>query len=189
MEGTLGEVIPWAPTFAPRSWAFCQGQILSINSNQALFSLLGTTYGGDGRTTFALPDLRGRVAMGEGDGPATSNRTLGSRGGQDQVALAVSQVPSHVHTATASGTPVIPAVSDPGTTHLPAAGLSLAAGDFLANPVELYSDGAADTTLGGLMGGAATLANAGGGVPHENRDPYLGLNYIICVAGLFPSRN
>ncbi len=101
-EPFLGQVILFAGNFAPRNWALCQGQLLPINSNQSLFSILGTQYGGDGRTTFALPDLRGRAPLSHGQGPGLSNRQIGERGGQEQVSLSEAQLPSHQHSEGAS---------------------------------------------------------------------------------------
>ena len=157
--------------FAPRSWAFCDGQLLAINSNQALFSILGTTYGGDGRTTFGLPDLRGRVSMHEGNGPGLSNRSLGQKSGQETATLTTQQIPAHNHTvsgANASGDD-----SDPTTGN----GFGSASND-------LYLETEPGTSMG-----AGTIKNTGGGQSHNNVQPFLCVNYIIALQGTFPSRN
>jgi len=185
MEGMIGEIRLFAGNFAPRAWAFCEGQLLPINQNQALFSILGTIYGGDGRTTFALPDLRGRVALGPGHGPGLSDYRLGARGGVENVTLNATQIPSHNHTATPqlqfaqpastapANTPSPGPAANPGTTQMPA-----------------YSNGPATTTLAaGDVTGDVQIGNTGGGLSHENRQPFLAVNYIICLQGVFPSRS
>jgi microcystin-dependent protein len=179
MEGYLAALMLFASNFAPRSWAFCQGQILSISQNTALFSLLGTTYGGNGQTTFALPDLRGRVAVGTGQGPGLSNVSLGEMSGEPTHTLITTEMPSHTHTIT------VRAVASAGTTNTPAAGNSLATlVDSRNNGLNVYSNAAPDTNLG-----SGTAGNTGGSQPHNNMQPYLGMNYIICLEGIFPSRN
>jgi microcystin-dependent protein len=167
----IGEIILFAGNFAPRGWAFCEGQLLSIASNSALFSILGTTYGGDGRTTFALPDLRGRVPLGPGTGPGLSTRALGQRSGQENVTLTTGQLPSHTHTANAhagNGS------SDNPTGLLPA-----------QNPAGIpeYAAGANAALAANAIG------NTGSSQAHNNMQPFLGLNYIIALVGTFPSRN
>ncbi len=178
MEPTLGEVRYFAGNFAPRSWAFCEGQLLAISQNQALFSILGTTYGGDGRTTFALPDLRGRAPIAPGQGPGLPNVQLGQRGGTASTTLTALNLPSHNHQFT------VKASSDPGNTPDPT-------GNYLSNAKFLDNDfvgtDPAPTVVNMASGG--TTSNAGGSQPFENRDPYLGLHAIICLQGLFPSRN
>lgn len=161
----LGEIRLGGWNFAPRGWAFCSGQLLPISQNTALFSLLGTTYGGNGQTTFALPDLRGRVAVGQGSGSGLSAVDLGEVGGVEQVTLLQTQMPAHTHP--------VRAATGAQTTNRPT-GAYVGAGNS-------YSV-SADTTL-------AAPDTAGGSSPHENRQPYLGLNYVIALAGIFPSRN
>lgn len=174
MEGYLAQVLLFAGNFAPRNWAFCEGQLLPISQNQALFSLLGTTYGGDGRTSFALPDLRGRVPIGPRRGAGLSNYTLGQKGGVETVTLQQNQMPSHNHVMTASsGAP----------THNTASGSSLASANRSVDMDNIYADGAANVSMGSETG------NAGGNLDHENRPPFIALNYIICLAGIFPSRS
>jgi microcystin-dependent protein len=169
-EPFLAEIKIVGFNFSPRGWAFCDGQILPINQNQSLYALLGTTYGGDGRTTFALPDLRGRTPIHVGSSNGTSHG-LGQKAGAEGVALSVSEIPTHTHTARAS--------SDLGNNPNPATRV-------LADtaPNELYHDA---TDLVALRSG--TIANAGGGQPHNNMQPYLVLNYCIALQGVFPSRN
>ncbi len=163
-------------TFAPRNWALCDGQILSIAQNTALFSLLGTTYGGNGQTTFALPDLRGRVPIHFGVGPGLSSRSLGQVDGAENVALTGTQMPSHSH----SGGMVAGASSQPASVTDPA-------GRVFAAPTDggnVYSDAAS-----GQLGGGGTLPSDGGNQPHSNIQPYTCINFCIATAGIFPSRN
>ncbi len=168
-EPFLAEVRIVAFNFAPRGWAFCDGQILPISQNQSLYSLLGTTYGGDGRTSFALPDLRGRVPIHVGSSNG-SVHTEGQKGGEETHTLNQAEMPQHTHTARASSTP---------------GDAPLAAGHVLAdNPVQLYAN---PGNLVELRSG--TTANAGGGQAHNNMQPTLVLNFCIALQGLFPSRN
>jgi microcystin-dependent protein len=166
----IGQVIPVPYNFAPVGWAFCDGQLLSISQNTALFSLLGTQFGGDGRSTFALPNLQGFVAIGTGQGPGLSSYSLGNTGGVASAALNPNQIPQHNHNALA--------FARGGNSRSPA-------GAFWARPV---SDTPFGPTASGTMAPAA-IAAAGGGQPHENRQPYLVLNYIIALQGVFPPRS
>lgn len=168
-EPFLGEIIIVAFNFAPRGYALCQGQILPISQNTAVFSLLGTTYGGNGQTTFALPDLRGRVPVAAGQGPGLSNIDLGQVGGSESATLTANQMPAHNHAAQSSqaaGTATRPA------NNFPAAGQAV------------YTGATDNTTLN-----PAFIKNTGGGQPFALRSPYLGLNYAIALQGIFPSRN
>jgi len=172
MEGMIGEIRMFGGNFAPRSWALCDGQLLPINQNQALFSILGTTYGGDGRTTFGLPDLRGRVAIHPGNGPGLSTRRLGEKSGTETNTLNVNQMPSHGHS--------VPMIAP------------IAAGDT-------GSDKDSDSGDNGFM--KATLDKrqlqrfnlkadpAGGNQPVNNVQPFQCVNFIICLQGIFPSRS
>jgi microcystin-dependent protein len=181
MEPTLGYVTLFAGNFAPRSWALCQGQILPINQNQALYSLLGINYGGDGRTTFGLPELRGRCIVG-----AAGASGLGTRGGAQGVSLTTAQLPAHGHTVT--GTPSLPADANAASAAAPDGGRVPARG-FLAGlgrDLNLYRAPTATTALGGPF---ATVASTGGGQAHPNEQPYQAIHYIIALQGLFPSRN
>jgi len=179
MEPFLGQISMFGFNFAPRGWAFCNGQLLSISSNTALFALLGTIYGGDGRTTFALPDLRGRIAMQHGTGPGLSSHSIGQRTGAENLILTVNQMPSHTHAATSN---VSIGVSDEdGTTNE-------AAGNILANTVNNNYGGTANGQLGGVTNGV-TNANTGGNQAFSNMQPFLAINFSIALQGVFPSRN
>lgn len=177
MEGTIGTIILFGGNFAPRSWAFCQGQLLAIASNDALFSILGTTYGGDGRTTFGLPDLRGRAPIGTGSGPGLPPVQLGAKGGSSAVTLTANNLPSHTHTATTTV-----GVSSQNASSEEPAGNVLA-----AQPGNVFS--AASTANGNMGAVATTVANTGGGQSFDNHQPYLGLEFVICLQGVYPSRS
>lgn len=171
-EPILGEIKMFAGNFAPTGWAFCQGQLLPIAQNQALFALLGTTYGGDGRTTFALPDLRGRVPVGFGQGPGLSYKDLGQQFGTETVTLTTAQMPAHSHT--------VNAVTSEGNQNLPTNSLP-------ANTKALdkeYSDAASNTTMKSGM-----IGITGSSQPVNISQPSLGVNFIIALQGIFPSRN
>jgi microcystin-dependent protein len=158
--------------FAPRGWAWCNGQLLPISQNTALFSLLGTTYGGDGKSTFALPDLQGRAPMHPGQGPGLSLHDLGETGGSETVSLLESEIPSHAHALMAQGTP--------GDSNVPAANsIARVVG---ATPY-LPPAGAPLVSMSGQM-----LAPAGGDQPHNNLQPYLTCYFNIALQGVFPPR-
>ncbi len=169
-EPFLGEVRIFAGNFAPRGWAFCHGQLLPIASHSALFSLLGTIYGGDGRTTFALPDLRGRTPIGVGSGPGLTPRREGQRMGEERHTLTEPELPAHDHPLQASGE--YPSTDDP-------ANASLARQEFRG-----YAASNPTTTMR-----SGSVANAGGGQAHNNMQPSLAMNYIIALVGLYPSRS
>jgi microcystin-dependent protein len=173
-EPYLATMCVFAGNFAPRGYAFAQGQLLPISSNTALFSLLGTTYGGDGRTTFALPDTRGRVLVGAGNGPGLSNYILGQKGGAETVTLTTAQIPAHTHSARAKN--LLGNSSSPSNT--------VWAQVSEGSRVTGYSTQAPDVSLN-----AAAISNTGGGQAHENRMPYLVINWIIALQGIFPSRS
>ena len=170
-EPFLAEVRIVGFNFAPRGWAFCDGQILPINQNQSLYSLLGTTYGGDGRTTFALPDLRGRTPIHVGASDGGSHHSQGQKSGEETHVLSVSEMPQHRHLP--SGTSLPDTTPTPGPSVLP--------GQNAGAP---YRTGAAAQFMG-----VGTVANAGGSQAHDNMQPYLALNFCIALQGLFPSRN
>lgn len=180
MDGFLGEIRLFAPDFAPKNWAFCRGQLLAINQNQALFSLLGTYYGGDGRTNFALPNLTGRSGMGVGTGSGLSARNLGDSIGSTTNTITIAQLPAHTHAL--SGTLALPANSATGNQQSPTTGY------FASDGSKKY-----DSQQDGVTMQPATLnltvSNVGSGTAVTNMMPYLALNYIICLAGVFPSRN
>ena len=160
----VGEIRIFAGNFAPFGWALCYGQLLSIVENETLFNLIGTTYGGDGQNTFALPDLRGRVPLHQGNG-----FVLAQTGGQETVTLTVQQIPSHNHGAAAT--------SGPGNSDSPAG-----ANAWAAAATPLYSSAATNAQMN-----ATALSLAGGNQPHNNMSPYLTVNYIISLFGIFPS--
>ncbi|HEX6430553.1 MAG TPA: tail fiber protein [Niastella sp.] len=181
MDGTLGQVIMFGGNFAPRGWAFCQGQLMSIAQNTALFSILGTTYGGDGQTTFGLPDLRGRVAVGQGQGPGLSAWDLGELQGNEVVNLNISEMPMHSHSVVVSNNPANAATGANNGYIAAAKGL------YGTDPVDvnMYNN---DPAPADVLGNKS-IANAGGSTPHPNIQPSLGLNYVICTEGIYPSRN
>ncbi len=180
MEGYIAQIMMFAGTFAPKGWAYCDGSILSIASNTALFSLVGTTYGGNGTTTFALPDFRGRVAVGTGNGPGLSPRTLGEVAGTEGVTLLTSNMPAHNHPATATvqvGVTNVTANSDdPDGSLLTTTGAAF------------YATGAGSGHLGGVTANVTT-GIVGSNQPVSTMQPYLVMNYVICLYGIFPSRN
>lgn len=208
MDAFLGTIIAWAPNFAPRGWLFCNGQELQIRQYSAVFALLGTQYGGDGVSTFALPNLNSRVAVGANMGgtppPGTTPYSLGKTGGADSVTLLAGNLPTHTHSATSTPNLTIsnlnvqlPASTSTGNTATPGNLVALAkALDSSGVPVEMYTTGTTDTTIkpanvtGGTIDGTitTTVGATGGSTPFDNRQPYLALNYIICVEGIFPSR-
>jgi microcystin-dependent protein len=194
MEGTIGEIRGFAGNFAPRGWALCQGQLLSIAQNNALFSILGTIYGGDGRTTFALPDLRGRVPIGEGTGPALTPRRLGSRSGTEINYLSLNQLPRHNHLAAwtqTAGVATMPASTDPATSEEPGPNLHMSLAEAGGNSY-IYGNGTPDTTLQNgtvSVAGTVTLQNTGGNQAFNNIQPFLTIHWIICMIGEYPSRS
>lgn len=162
-------VLPF--NFAPRGWASCDGQLMPISQNTALFSLVGTYYGGDGRSTFALPNLGGRFATSSGTGPGLSPRDVGETVGQAAVSLAPSEMPGHTHTLGAGSSPA--ATSPAGNVMAPT-----------ANGSSVYRAPGAPAPMA-----AATISPAGGGQPHENRQPFLALTFCIALQGIFPARS
>lgn len=168
----LGEIILFGGNFAPRGWALCDGQLLSISSYSALFSILGTTYGGDGRSTFGLPDLRGRAPVHVGTGPGLSSYALGQRGGVETVTLNQAQIPAHSHAVNAT---------DKGSSDKPT-GLVPAAANSGASFGQPGGKEAAQMS-------SEMVAKSGGGQAHENRAPYLAVTYIIALQGTYPSRS
>lgn len=193
-EGFLGEIRMFAGTFAPRSWAFCEGQLLSIAQNQALFAIVGCQYGGDCRTTFALPDLRGRVAISAGRGPGLQDYPQASRGGAEFRTLTLEQMPSHNHALSLTG--LDGAVDIPVNTNAgdedqsnPGAGVLVDNGKgrfaSTATPNAKYGG----QTLPVAITGDGTVQNNGGNQSFDNRQPFLAIRYIICLQGVFPSRS
>lgn len=168
----VGEILLFAGNFAPVGWAFCDGRLLSIAEYETLFALIGTTYGGDGQSTFALPDLRGRVPIHQGQGPGLSPRVIGQTGGVEQVSLTPSQLPAHRHALRASS-----------ATASSSAGVS---GSLLATPASTKLYGI--TPGGGSVMAVSALSASGNSQPHNNMAPSLGLNHIISLFGVFPSQ-
>lgn len=179
MEGTMAVVTPVAYNFTPRNWMQCNGQLLAISTNSALFSLLGTTYGGNGQTTFGLPDLRGRVAVGTGNGPG-GNVTLGEVTGSENVTLTVNNMPSHNHNGSVTITPKVGA-----TAETPDADSCY--------PGQAANGYANTTTPSTFINGptviSANIGMAGSSMPFEVLTPYITVNYVICAYGIYPSRN
>jgi microcystin-dependent protein len=172
MDPFVAEIRIFGFNFAPKAWAFCDGQILPLTQNTALFSLLGTTYGGDGKVTFALPDLQGRAPMQPGQGPGLSQHQLGETGGSDTVTVLQSEMPSHPHTLRADAV-------DPADTNVPSPNATFAA----STGGTLYQ-GSQNTSLD-----PQALAVTGGGLPHNNLQPYLTMNFCIALQGVFPPRS
>lgn len=174
MTPFIGQIMMFAGNFAPRGWAFCDGQLLPIANYTALFSIIGTTYGGDGKTTFALPDLRGRVAISAGQGPGLSNYVEGARGGHESVTLTQTNMPPHNHSLNVKNAA--------GNTSAPA-GNALAGHGTSVPPQGNFSTDAPDNQASN-----ASVGNTGGGIPFSVMQPYLTIRYVIALEGVFPSR-
>jgi microcystin-dependent protein len=170
MEGFIGEIRTWANSYAPRGWMYCEGQELAIGQYQAMYVVIGTAFGGNGTTTFRLPDLRGRAAVGMGAGPGLTPRTLGQTAGAESVTLTEAQLPAHRHSLNAS--------SEPASVASPVGAYPAAAEQLMP-----YASSA-----GGVMA-SAMIATAGQSQAHSNLQPYLAVRYIICVEGYFPVRS
>ena len=169
MDPFIGQIVLFAGNFAPRGWALCEGQLLPISSNSALFSILGTTYGGDGRTTFALPDFRGRTALQHGAGPGLTTLPLGAKGGAESISITANNLPS---------APVsIPAIEDDASSDEPSGNAMALSESSIYGPATGSTSRMADGTL------------RGGNQPIQHRPPYLTCNFIIALVGVFPSRN
>jgi len=205
MEGTIGEIRAFAGNFAPQAWLFCQGQSLQINDYQTLYAITGTLYGGDGVNTFNLPNISSRIVVGTGQGAGLSNYTLGQVSGEENHALNLLELPAHTHqvtptfsTTAASATISLNAVASPGNQALPV-------GHFLSEEQSgsdnIYATTSSTPNLIDLNSKAAQVSNllppkpqvsigvSGSSTPHNNIQPVLAVNYIICVEGIFPSRN
>ncbi|WP_345802252.1 tail fiber protein [Microbacterium sp. AZCO] len=168
MDPFIGELRLFGFTFAPQGWALCNGQLLAISQNTALFSLLGTTYGGNGQTTFALPDLRGRAPIAFGQGPGLTNRAQGEVGGEEAVTLTAATLPPHSHTVAAASA---------ATTKNPSGSLP-----------SVTAAGASYGTTADLVMSPAMIGGGGSNQPHDNMPPFLVLNWCIALEGIFPSR-
>ena len=173
----IGCIFHFAGNFAPRGFMLCQGQLLAISSNTALFSILGTTYGGNGQTNFALPDLRGRTAIGAGQGPGLSNIDLGQVAGTETVTLTTQNLPAHNHQVRCD--------TNPASVGAPANNLLADSGSSQSGGVPVYSNSGAPT--GSLN--PKSVGPSGGSQPIDIHNPFLGMNYIIAVEGIYPSRN
>jgi len=171
-EPFVGEIRMFAGNFAPRGWAFCDGQLLAVSQNDALFSLLGTIYGGDGRTTFGLPDMRGRIPVHAGSGPGMSPRRLGEKGGAEKVTITINQIPGHNHGS-------IQASGDPASSVNPV-GNALG----VPNSTDLYAD-----DLSAVNMDQSAITSTGGSQNHTNLMPFLCIHFIIALFGIYPSRH
>jgi microcystin-dependent protein len=176
----VAEIRIFTGNFAPIGWALCNGQLIPISQNTALFSLLGTTYGGDGKSTFALPDLQGSAPMHAGQGSGLSLRDLGELGGEQTVTLLQTEMPAHSHSLSATTTKGTTATSSNNQLALASAG---GGKNSAGNVVNYYSTNNANTTLNQFA-----TSIAGGNLPHNNMMPFLGLNFIIALQGVFPPR-
>lgn len=172
-EPFIGEIKMFAGNFAIRGWALCDGQLLTVSQNEALFSLLGTTYGGDGRTTFGLPDMRGRIPIHAGNGPGLTPRSIGAKFGTEHETVTANQLPNHTHTLQAN-------------TQAGAQG-DAAGGTPSQSTVGVYLQSPNPASIRPLKD--ASIAQVGGGQQHDNMMPYLCINFIIALTGIFPSRN
>lgn len=177
-DAFVGEIRMFAGNFPPKNWAFCNGQLMAISQNTALFSILGTYYGGDGKSTFALPNLNGRAPLHQGQGVGLTNRVIGESGGAQQVTLLTSQLPAHTHQAYS--------LDAPGNTNNPEGAVwaqTPMQGKINKTQTPFYASAATDY----LSAGA--LPTVGMGLPHNNRQPYLGVSFIICLNGIYPARS
>lgn len=203
----LGQISLVPYNFEPRGWAYCDGRLLSISNNQALFSLIGTTHGGDGRTTFGLPDLRGRSAISSKRGPGLEDYPLGRQGGREYSTLTTNNMPPHSHAAefksgggtSGSGTADLKVTEGSGGTAVPGNAKSIASqvtvgldtGNLLSNAdsTTVIKDAITGIDTGSTDSGTVTIGITGNGTRFDNRSPYLTLNYVIALQGIFPSRN
>jgi microcystin-dependent protein len=180
----LGEIKMFGGNFAPAGFAMCNGQLVSIAQESALFALLGTTYGGDGVTTFALPNLQGRVPLNQGQGPGLTNRVIGESAGTNSVTLTSNTMPQHLHQPVANN--VDPTSDAPATNTMPCRPKQVVGG----NSVQLYTDPTKTPVAGDLKPMlAGIIGNVGNNLPHDNMMPYLVITFIISMQGIFPSRN
>lgn len=189
-ESFIGSMCVFAGNFAPRGYAFAEGQLLDISTHTALFSILGTTYGGDGRTTFALPDMRGRTVIGSNQGPGLSNYRNGATGGEESVTLSVNQIPGHSHSAVSN-------VTATATAKASLAGDTDNGSDAVwgQNPRDdIYSSETPELTMSSdaievNVSVETTIGSTGGNRSHENRMPYIAMHWIIALEGVYPARN
>jgi microcystin-dependent protein len=206
MEGMIGEIRLFAGNFSPKAWTYCAGQTMAISSNTALFSILGTTYGGNGTTTFGIPDLRGRVAIGAGSGSGLTPRTLGEMGGAPTTTISLLQMPAHIHALSGGGTVALSGsatatmnvnqtLGDLGTPDGNYLGMDMSGNNIYnpssGNPVGVMNSGAITVNTSGLTAELPTMQTSvtGVGIPFNNMQPYTGMSYILCMYGVFPPRN
>lgn len=203
MDAYIGTILPWPMSWAPTNWAMCQGQLLAISQNTPLFSLLGTTYGGNGVSTFGLPNLQGRVMVGYGNGLGLTPREMGEMAGTETVSLLVSNLPSHNHPATftpsGGGSLSLMASPNAGNSSTPAGNYianGTDPGGTVPNPIQNYVTPAAAGTTGAVAGfsgsgggGSVTVGMTGQNIPVGIMPPFLVVNFIICLQGIFPSRS
>ncbi|MGE6434667.1 phage tail protein [Shewanella baltica] len=194
----IGQISMFAGNFAPRGWAFCNGQLLSVSQNSALFAILGTTYGGNGQTTFALPNLQGRVPVHQGQSPGMSQYNLGQTGGTENVTLTANELPAHVHSVALNGTGntsvALGASSANGNTAIPGPATVPAKVVSGLTALNAFSTTAPDTTLSPATATTTVNVNGNTGIAGNNMpvhivQPYQVVNFIIALEGLFPSRN
>ena len=189
MQPHVGEIILVGFNFAPAGWAFCNGQLLAISEFETLFNLIGTTYGGDGQTTFAVPDLRGRAPIAPGQGPGLSNHTLGETGGSETVTLLEGQLPQHTHPIALNALAAAPRCRNAaGNQQTPVGNVPAIEA---AGVTATYSNAVPDANMNAgavTMNGAVVASPAGGSQAHSNLQPYLTLNYCISLFGIFPSQ-
>ena len=193
MDAFISTIMGWGPAWAPRAWTLCAGQLMPISQYSAVFSLIGTTYGGDGRTTFGIPDLRGRAPIAEGHGPGLSNYPIGAMTGTERHTLNVLEMPAHNHPANPLGLSVsIAASSSDASSATPAAGNVLGKVVDASNfgDIQIYGTGTSDVTLaGGSVTGNIGIGNSGGSQSFSIMQPILAIQFIFCMQGIFPSRN
>ncbi|WP_029284621.1 phage tail protein [Pedobacter sp. R20-19] len=179
MDPLIGQIIIFAGTYAPRGWAFCQGQTMQIRQYQALFAVLGTTYGGDGVNTFLLPNLTGKVPVHFGTAPTGTVYPLGKGGGSESVALTTLQMPAHTHAVAVNKSPDAANSVNPENNFM-----ADTTDSSLGSGPNIYTSTAPNAVMG-----ATALSAAGGSQPHSNMQPYLAMNFIIAIEGIYPSRN
>ncbi|WP_234573650.1 phage tail protein [Rhodohalobacter sp. 614A] len=198
MDYYISSIMGWGPTWAPRGWTLCAGQLLAISQFTAVFSLIGTIYGGDGRTTFRLPDLRGRAPVAAGQSPGTSYHNQGALLGSEQRTLTILEMPVHNHSASTTGLSATIAASTgngntntPGPTKVMAKGFLQSSGPSTGTPTEIYTDSSnADTAIhGGPITGSIIIGASGGSQPFSIVQPIQVIQFIFCLQGIFPSRN
>lgn len=200
MDGTVGEIRLFAGNFAPRNWAYCQGQLVAIQQNTALFAILGTNFGGNGTSNYQLPDFVGRTAIGVGQGLGLSAYVVGEQGGTPNVTVTLSEMAAHNHTApvtlssAGSGTATLYGINagdslTPGGNYIGSDSATALFDTNTSNPVAMATSSLAVSNVTAPKITSVTLAPAGGSTAHNNMQPYLALNYLICLLGDFPARN